>query len=241
MTSQIEHIQRLQLTGTLASGIAHDLNNELTLVLGNLQIAMGRLPNNDNARDWMNQARNAAGRCAEMSRRLLHLSGTPRPRMTDLSLNELIDETCLLLNCVKPRHTFLDIDLEPDLTLYGDAMQLQSLLLNLGMNAFHAMPKGGYLSIKTCRDLDHVRIIVSDTGCGIPPSLHKRIFEPFFTTRGEAGGSGLGLANARTIMHNHAGEISVESAPNRGATFVLEFPAQPEIEDADSEDEQPGE
>jgi signal transduction histidine kinase len=224
-------MQRLQIAGTLASGIAHDMNNELTLVLGNLDVAIDRLPSGYDLHDWLALAKTAAGRCADMSRRLLDLSRPPRPSMTRLRVESLVEEARVMLECIKPPNTTIDIDVESDLEIDGNEMQIQQVLINLGTNSFHAMPGGGVLRISAGRDLDHVRIAVSDSGCGIPPSMQKRIFDPFFTTRADAGGSGLGLTSAQNIMHNHAGSITVDSLLNEGSTFTLEFPApEPELD-----------
>jgi signal transduction histidine kinase len=225
MTDQIEHLQRMELAGTLAGGIAHDLNNELTLVMGNLEIAIDRLPEGYEVHDWLYLAKTAAGRCAEMSRRLLLLSRTPHGAMRRIEVADLVEEARRMLECIKPVNTTLTINVEPDIVVFGNTTELQQILINLGCNAYHAMPNGGALCISAVRDLDHVWISVSDSGIGIPPSLHKRIFEPFFTTRADQGGSGLGLATAREIMKNHSGKISVDSAPKAGSTFTLEFPA----------------
>lgn len=236
MTEQIEFLQRMELTGTLAGGLAHDLNNELTLVLGNLEVAMSRLPEGYAVHDWLDLARTAAGRCAEMSRRLLELSHAPRPAMVRIDVADLIEEARQMLDCIRPMHTTITLSVEPKLAILGNPAQLEQVLINLGCNAFHAMPKGGALRITAVRDPDHVWIAVSDSGCGMPASLHRRIFEPFFTTRAESGGSGLGLATARQVMKNHAGKIGVESAPNAGSTFTLEFPV---LEEEVIEEEQP--
>jgi two-component system, cell cycle sensor histidine kinase and response regulator CckA len=229
MTDQIQHMQRLQLAGTLASGIAHDLNNELTLILGNLEVAMDRLPPGYDVQDWLDHARSAAGRCADMSRRLQDLGRASRAPLARLELMDVIDEARLLLECIKPPHITLTIEGQPKLLILGDATEIQRVFVNLGTNAFHAMPTGGTLRIKADRYLNQVYVQVEDSGCGIPVSLQKRIFEPFFTTRAELGASGLGLATVRQIMHNHAGRVTVDSKPNQGSNFILEFPVHDEI------------
>ena len=229
MTDQIQHMQRLQLAGTLASGIAHDLNNELTLILGNLEVAMDRLPPGYDVQDWLDHARNAAGRCADMSRRLQDLGRASRVPLARLDVMDVIDEARLLLECIKPAHIILIVEGPPNLIILGDGSEIQRVLVNLGTNAFHAMPAGGTLCIKADRYLDQVYVQVEDSGCGIPVSLQKRIFEPFFTTRAESGAGGLGLDTARQILHNHAGRITVDSKPNQGSNFILEFPVHDEI------------
>lgn len=229
ITDQMQHMQRLQLAGTLASGIAHDLNNELTLILGNIEVAKGRLPYGNDAWDWLDLAARAANRCAAMSRRLLDLSRDPQSLRETIEVTDLIEEARLMLECMKPRHAEIVTDVSPSLIILGDSAAIHRVLVNLGLNAFQAMPSGGTLKISVIHYLNRVHISFADTGCGIPVSLQKRIFEPFFTTRAEAGGSGLGLATASQIMQNHAGSIIVESRPKEGSTFTLDFPIHPDM------------
>jgi len=191
MREQIEHMQQLQLAGTLSSGIAHDLNDQLTLVLGSLEMALHRLPASYDAYDSLELAKTAAGRCADMSRRLLHLSRLPRPVMERVDIAGVIREAHDMLECVKPPNTQITTDAEPGLSILGSPIQLQQLLINLGTNAFHAMPHGGSFQISAHREGGRVRLTARDTGCGIPKSLTRRVFVPFYTTRGESGGSGL--------------------------------------------------
>ncbi len=224
MSEHLQQMQRLQLAGTLAGGIAHDLNNQLTLVLGNLQLAMDRIPETYDAYDSLALARTAAGRCADMSRRLLFLGRERRKVMTRMDVAPAIIEAQQMLECVKPPHTRMTVECETGLFILGDSTQLQQVLINLGTNAFHAMPKGGDLEIRAYVEEERVNIAVQDTGCGIPASMRQQIYEPFFTTRGETGGSGLGLATVRSIVAAHGGLISLDSTPGKGSTFLLSFP-----------------
>ena len=230
-------MQRLHLAGTLASGIAHDLNNELTLVLGNLDLVLDRLPESDTAYQSLEFAKTAASRCADMSRRLLHLGSQTRSAMVRMDARDAVQEAKLMLECIKPRNTRVIGESEAGLFMLGDATEIQQVLINLGTNAFHAMPQGGQLEIHAYYDHERVNFRVSDTGCGVPASLRTRIFEPFFTTRAEAGGSGLGLATVRTIVTNHNGLMGFDSNPGKGSTFLLSFPAlqEPEVADTDVE------
>ena len=241
MSDQLQHMQRLQLAGTLASGIAHDLNNQLTLVLGNLELALDHLPAGYDAHDSLALAKTAAGRCADMSRRLLYLGHESRTVMTRMDVAASVREAHLLLDCIKPPKTQMTVDCPDDLFINGDATQIQQVLINLGTNAFRAMPSGGQLDIQAYLEWGLVNIVVRDTGCGIPASLQKRIFEPFFTTHQATGGSGLGLTTVRNIVKAHIGNITVDSTPGKGTTFQLTFPMcgpaeceQSELQEADS-------
>jgi signal transduction histidine kinase len=231
MSDNLERMQRLHLAGTLASGIAHDLNNQLTLVLGNLEMAMDRLPAGYQAYGSLELAMTAVGRCADMSRRLLALGRENRTKMTQMDMAASVIEAQRMLECVKPANTRMSVDTEAGLIIVGDATQIQQVLINLGTNAFRAMPKGGDLKIRAYYQDGEVCVTFTDTGCGIPQSMRQQIFEPFFTTHGETGGSGLGLATVRSIVKAHAGVIALDSAPGKGSTFILMFPllAQPSL------------
>jgi two-component system cell cycle sensor histidine kinase/response regulator CckA len=225
MSEQIQQMQRLQLAGTLASGIAHDLNNQLTLVLGNLEVAMDHLPAGYDAHGSLALAKTAASRCADMSRRLLYLGRESRNVMARMDVVEAVREAQLMLECIKPPKIRISAACEEDLFMLGDATQIQQVLINLGTNAYRAMPKGGDLEIQAYLKCRRVYLTVRDTGCGIPASLRKRIFEPFFTTHQDEGGSGLGLATVKIIVDNHGGAIGVASTPGEGTKFELSFQA----------------
>jgi signal transduction histidine kinase len=221
-------MQRLQLAGTLASGIAHDLNNQLTLVLGHLDLAINHLPASDDASlDSLQLAKIAARHCADMSQRLLHLgrqtdpaTATPRP---PLDLAAAVLEAHQLLQCIKPPNVRISIQVDPGLFLPADPTQIQQILINLATNAFHAMPRGGDLKIRAWAD-DSIRLAVRDNGSGIPDALRLRIFDPFFTTHPDDGGTGLGLSTVRSIVRSLGGTLAVDSEPGSGTTFLLTFP-----------------
>jgi signal transduction histidine kinase len=218
-------MQRLQLAGTLASGIAHDLNDQLTLVLGNLELALDRLPDSFDAFDSLELAKTAAGRCADMSRRLLYLGRESRTGMTRVDIQAALAEAKAMLECLKPPNTLLVVDSDPDLYILGDNTQIQQVLINLGTNAFHAMPLGGELRIAAYARHAQICISFQDMGCGMSTSQQRRIFEPFYTTRTESGGSGLGLTTAKQIVESHGGIITVESEIDIGSNFTVRLPA----------------
>ena len=224
MSEQIQQMQRLQLAGTFAGGIAHDLNNELTLVLGNLELALDSLPVGYDAHETLESARSAAGRCADLSQRLLHLGREKRTTMAAMDVAAAVVDARQMLECIKPPHVHMTTESATGLIILGDAGKIQQVLLNLGTNAFHAMEKGGELTIRAWQEKDAVNITVQDTGCGIPASLHKRIFEPFYTTRTARGSSGLGLTTTRSIISRHGGTIRLQSKSGEGTTFHLTFP-----------------
>ena len=225
MSEQIQQMQRLQLAGVLAGGIAHDLNNEITLILGNIDLALDHLPAGYDVSDSLEYARSAASRCADMSRRLLSISRDRRTAMTKMDVAAAIVESRQLLEYIKPPNTRVIAETDTGLFILGNANQIQQALLNLGTNAFHAMPQGGDLEIRAFCAEGAINITVRDTGCGMTPSLQKRVFEPFYTTHQETGSSGLGLATVRSIVSSHDGLLGLESRVGQGTVFMMNFPA----------------
>jgi len=232
MSEQIQQMQRTLLAGTLAGGIAHDMNNQLTVILGHLDIALDHLPDSFDAFDSLEHAKAAASRCADLSRRLLYLSNRRRAVMARMDVVEAVAEAKLMLDCVRPCNTHLKVETEPDLFVLGDTTMIQQAIINLGTNAFYAMKNGGTLEIRAYREEGRVNIIMKDNGSGMTTSLRRRIYEPFFSTHPDDGGSGLGLSMVRTIMNAHGGLIGLDTVPGEGSTFLLNFPPIEEQEEA---------
>ena len=224
MCEQLQQMQRLQLAGTLAGGIAHDLNNELTLILGNLDLALDQLPAGYDVSDSIEHAKNAASRCADMSRRLLSISRDRRVDMIKMDVAASVIEARKLLEYIKPPNTRVSSETEIGLFMRGNANQLEQALLELGTNAFHAMAEGGEVEIRAFRGEGAVNVTIRDTGCGMTPALQKRVFEPFYTTHRQTGGNGLGLATVRSIARSHEGLVGIQSKVGQGTIFMLTFP-----------------
>ena len=235
MSEQIQHMQRLQLAGVLAGGIAHDINNELTLILGNIDLALDQLPAGYDVCDSLEYARSAASRCADMSRRLLCVSRDRRTAMTKMDIAAAIAEARQLLEYITPPKTRVTAESETGLFILGNANQIQQALLNLATNAFHAMPQGGDLEMRAYCAEGAINISVRDTGCGMTPSQQKRVFEPFHTTHKDAGSSGLGLPAVRSIVSSHNGLLGLESRVGEGTIFMMNFPAWHAEEDTPTE------
>jgi signal transduction histidine kinase len=230
MCEQLQQMQRLQLAGTLAGGIAHDLNNELTLILGNLDLALDQLPAGYDVSDSIEHAKNAASRCADMSRRLLSISRDRRLDMIKMDVAASVIEARKLLEYIKPPNTRVSSETEIGLFIRGNANQLEQALLELGTNAFHAMAEGGEVEIRASRGEGAINVTIRDTGCGMTPALQKRVFEPFYTTHRQTGGSGLGLATVRSIARSHDGLVGIQSRVGQGTIFTLTFPEWAEEE-----------
>jgi PAS domain S-box-containing protein len=240
LEAHLRHAQKMDAIGQLAQGVAHDFNNMLTGILGNLDLVLRNLKENDPNRELIQTAEKATQRAGTLVRRLMSFSQRRRLRLETLKLSECLQESLELL-----RHT-LDPKIEVTLRFptntwqaQGDRDQLNQVLMNLVLNARDAMPDGGALTIATSNVLvteeyarKHLRarpgefvcLKVSDTGCGIPEELRPRLFEPFFTTKGADKGLGLGLALAFGIIEQHRGWIDCDSVVKKGTTFNVYLP-----------------
>jgi len=223
--TEMVRAQKLESIGILAGGIAHDFNNILTGIRGNVSLATSYAALDDPIQEVLGETDRATERAAELTRQLLTFARGGAPARKPVAVEPLVREVAsFVLRGAKVR---ADVQVAPDLPdLLGDEGQLDQALGNLVLNAREAMPDGGAVRIEAVRapgPAPRVCIRVSDEGPGIAPELLSRIFEPYVTTK--AGGHGLGLASAYSIVRRHGGELSVESLPGRGATFSLVLPA----------------
>ncbi len=236
LQQQLQHSQRLETLGTLAGGIAHDVNNQLSAILGQLYLARETMPGQSPAAQRIQRAEEAVERCAQTTRALLAFSHQGQTDLRPLDFNHLIRRTAGLLDRVLGGLVRVELDLDPDLPpILGEPLQLEQVLMNLAVNARDAMPQGGQLTFRSRSEgLDFVSLTISDTGRGIPPEVLPHIFEPFFTTKPVGKGTGLGLAMAFGILRAHGGSLDVASEPGEGATFTLRLPVSAEVREAAS-------
>ena len=241
LESQFLRTQRLESIGTLASGIAHDLNNILTPILGAVQLLQIDLP--PDKRDLMLQMLESnTKRGADLIKQVLSFARGFEGERGVVQVRHLINEIIAIAKETFPKSIEFFSDIPRDLQLiYGDTTQLHQILMNLSVNARDAMPEGGTLSIKAANVVvseesarnqignvkpgDYVMIQVRDTGTGIPPDVLDRIFEPFFTTKQPGKGTGLGLSTVIGIVKSHGGFICVESEVGEGTEFQVYLPA----------------
>ncbi len=223
-TSQARLIQseKLNLLGQLASSMAHEINNPLAIISGNIQLLL--MDEVDEEKKKMLKKVNAqTERGYKIINRLLNFSRLSKEDIKDIEMHALIDDTLELINH-KILHGNIQLDKEYNCTehIKGNSTQIQEVLLNLFVNAVQAMPEGGRLKIST-RDLNGmVEVTVGDTGKGIPEKDADNVFDPFYT-RGKENGTGLGLFVASQIMGLHNGTIDVKSKLGKGTVFVLRF------------------
>ncbi len=233
--------QKMEAVGQLTGGIAHDFNNMLAVVMGSLELLGRRIGDDDpRARHYIDQAVEAARRSANLTQRLLTFSRQQALRPETLDLNRLVAGMSDLL-----RHSIgADIRLETVLAgglwlVHIDPNQLESVLLNLAVNARDAMPGGGRLTIETHNaHLDshyaaehlglpagqYVMIAVTDTGTGMTPDVIAKAFEPFFTTKEVGKGTGLGLSQVYGFVKQSGGHIKIYSEPGQGTTVKIYLP-----------------
>jgi PAS domain S-box-containing protein len=242
LEAQFLRAQRLESLGTLASGIAHDLNNILTPILGVAQLLPLKLPNlNEQNQRMLQTLETSARRGAELIRQILSFARGVEGKRVSLQINHLLLEIEKIIQQTLPKSIDIDTDIPPNLWIIsGDATQLHQILMNLCVNARDAMPNGGTLLISAENllideqyakmHLDasvgaYVVVTVADTGTGIPLNILHRIFDPFFTTKEIGKGTGLGLSAVLGIVKSHGGFVDVQSQVNQGSQFKVFLPA----------------
>jgi len=224
---QIGRSEQLASVGRLAAGVAHEINNPLTGVLGFAELLRESPHLDEQERQDLEVIIRETKRAREIVRGLLDYARETPSVPTRLDLNEVIRETMRLLG---KREAFEHIVLVEDLAdhlppVNADKNQLQQVLLNLSLNACEAMSGGGTLLISTQAANGKVLIKITDTGCGIKREHLDRIFEPFFTTKPVGKGTGLGLSVSYGIIQQHGGTLDVESEEGKGSTFTITLPA----------------
>ncbi len=240
---QLGHSQRVETLGALAGGIAHDVNNQLAAIVGQIYLARTRLSDDHPALARLDRAEDAAQRCSRTLRALLAFSRKSTSERGPLDLNDLVRHTAQLLEPLLGGHVDVELRLTPGLpAVLGDTVSLEQVLMNLGVNARDAMPGGGRLVVETSHGPNNqVGLSVTDSGSGIPEEVLPRIFEPFFTTKEVGKGTGLGLAMVQSIVEAHGGQIRVETQTGKGSTFHIALPATEPAPRAGSLSEQPQE
>lgn len=245
LEERARNAQKLESLGILAGGVAHDVNNMLQGILGHAELALGQLPPGAPARRALDEVVTSARSCAGLTTQLLAYAGKGRFVVEDVSLARLVEDMRGLLLASVPKKATLELDLPADVpAVAADPSQLRQVVLNLVVNAGEAIgDRPGHIRVAVsgqrcaarcpCRELfpaadersdrDVVSLVVTDTGDGMDEATRGRIFEPFFSTK--FAGRGLGLAAVHGILRRHGAGARVESAPGRGTTFTVHFPA----------------
>jgi PAS domain S-box-containing protein len=240
--AHLQQADKMESIGQLAGGVAHDFNNILTVISGNIEVALETLPADHPAQGALAEIQQAASRATALTRQLLSFSRRQVPQTTVVDVNALIADTETMLRRLIGEDILLTTRLDPAVgRLRIDPGHIVQVLMNLSVNARDAMPLGGHLVIET-KNLDlrwasalppqgaegrgrYVRFTVTDTGCGMSTETRARALEPFFTTKELGKGTGLGLAVVQRIVSEARGRLSIETALNMGTTFQIDLPA----------------
>ncbi len=250
LKSQVAQATKMQAVGQLAGGVAHDFNNILTAIIGHCDLMLLRHAPGDSDYDDIQQVKNNSNRAAGLTRQLLAFSRQQTLRPQVLQLPDVVADVSNLLKRLLDETIELEVRHGRNLGLVrADPGQLEQVIINLGVNARDAMPKGGKISISTqavvasdVRALksdilpigDYTALIFADSGNGIPPHIIGKIFEPFFTTKAVGKGTGLGLSTVYGIIKQSGGYIFADSKPGEGTTFSIYFPVHhPTAEDTE--------
>ncbi len=241
LEAQLLRNDRMESIGTLAGGIAHDLNNALAPILMSVQLLKMKFTDAESV-TILDTVESSARRGADMVRQVLTFSRGLEGSPTEIQLKHLVKEMQNIIQQTFPKTIHLQTELGKDIwTVIGDATQLHQVLLNLCVNARDAMPNGGKLSIKAENVLldehfagmnpeakagAYILLSVADSGTGMPAGVKDRIFDPFFTTKPLGQGTGLGLPTVRGIVKSHGGFMSVYSEVGKGSEFRVYLPAK---------------
>jgi signal transduction histidine kinase len=221
---EMERAQQLATVGELASGVAHEIRNPLTGVLGAIELAQRRLTGDDPTLPLLEEAREQLRRMEMTTTRLLQYARPPEPVEMVVETSMLVERAARIVEApaksaaielrFEPSKTHASVRVDPELTV--------QVLVNLMLNAIEAMSPAGRLTVSVATHAREVEIRVRDTGPGIPPDLRTEIFRPFYTTKPQ--GTGLGLPISQKIIQRHGGSLRTESTSGGGTTFVVALP-----------------
>jgi signal transduction histidine kinase len=228
LNEQLFRTEKLAAVGTLAAGVAHEVNNPLASISSLIQILQTRA-NDEETQELLRLIQTQISRITNVTKDMMEFARTRQPTRAPLDINKAIHHSIRLASFDKAfQKLHLETDFDSDIPLINaDANQLQQVFLNLLLNARDAMPDGGNLSVKTHHDKNEITVVIADTGIGISPEHRSHIFDPFFTTKPTGKGTGLGLAVCYGIITAHGGRIEVSPNNGRGTSILLALPILP--------------
>ena len=235
LEDRYRHAQKMEAIGTLAGGFAHEFNNLLTAIMGNVSLSLLDLPPGHGVVPGLRDAEAASQRAADLTRQLLGFSRRSPMHAVPCDLGKAVRDGLALIDRTFDPRIVIDCEVAEDLwRVRADIAQVTQVLVNLAVNARDAMPQGGRLRLalrnvcamplKPRARMDVVLLEVSDTGDGMEPDVLARMYEPFFTTKGPDRGTGLGLSVVHGIVEQHGGWIECESRAGSGTTFRVFLP-----------------
>ncbi|MEK7773894.1 MAG: ATP-binding protein [Deltaproteobacteria bacterium] len=229
--NQLIQSSKLTALGELAAGLAHELNQPLTVIKGLSKNILKTTPAASPHHEKLKLVVEASNRMEQIIRHLKVFSRSEEPVFTPLDLNKVIEDAFIIIKEILHNHSIeTGFDLSRGLPeVLGNANRLEQVIINIASNAKDAMPGGGRLDVSTrtveAGGLKFARMSFKDTGSGIPTDIIDRIFDPFFTTKESGKGTGLGLSISYGIIKDHNGDITVESEPGKGTAFHITIPA----------------
>ncbi|WP_175498328.1 hybrid sensor histidine kinase/response regulator [Desulfuromusa kysingii] len=258
LETQLNQKHKMEAVGVMAGGMAHNFNNNLSIILGNIELAQKKLPENIEMVGYLNDAKIAVLRSRDLIRQIMFYSRQDTQYKTSIQLSVLLDETLQLLRATLPATINVQTTVTEDgrnATIHADASRLQECLINLCNNAMQAMDEKGNLTI--CLKTEDVqkedipsmydahpghyaKLSITDTGCGMAKETIEKAFDLFYTTKPVNEGTGVGLSTVQGIVNQHNGLIKVKSHLGEGTTFDLFFPvtAQPQVSAPKNSDEE---
>ncbi|WP_321417199.1 response regulator [uncultured Desulfobacter sp.] len=239
--ARLRQAQKMESLGTLAGGVAHDFNNILTAIHGFAALAKSEAEDNDSLKNDLSEILNATHRAGDLVKQILTFSRMGTCEKLAIRMDLIIKEVLKLLRSTLPSNIeIINLVGKTQEKIIADPTQIHQIMMNLCTNAFHAMEEtGGTLKVsleqisqeeikandlKSLKDRPHFKLMVKDTGTGIPTELMESIFDPYFTTKGIGEGTGLGLSVVQGIVKDCDGKIVVESTVGKGSCFTLYFP-----------------
>lgn len=237
--AQLQQAQKMEAIGTLAGGIAHDFNNLLMGIQGRTSLIQSEIDPTHPFYEHLEQIENCVRGAADLTKQLLGFARAGKYEIKPTDLNEVVAETVRMFGRTKKEISIYKKYADDLWTVEVDRSQIGQVLLNIFVNAWQAMPRGGDLYIQTenvtlsekdthldeVKSGRYVKVSITDSGIGMPKDSLEKIFDPFFTTKEKGRGTGLGLASAYGIIRNHNGWITAESQKGHGSTFTILLPA----------------
>lgn len=225
LQEQLRRTERIAELGTLASGMAHEIGTPMNVILGRAEYLMDRVTE-EPIKKGLKTIITQVERITKVMNQLLSFARRKAPEQSELDLRNVIDNVMeMFQERLSRSQVTVGMTLEDSCPMVlADADQMSQVLINLIMNAVHAMPDGGTLRVDLAQEKDMVKLTVADTGHGIPRDVVKKVFDPFFTTKEFGKGTGLGLTVVKGIIEEHQGSIVVESEEGKGTTFTIRLP-----------------